>query len=223
MNCTNHPAWDKALDALGPAERIWFQVWIGCAITGYQPIDNDAMVPILFGSGSNGKTTLMTAITRTLGDYAYMGLHTPLMSNKSKKLTRLLADLRGIRLCCLEEISGGILNGYAIKKLAATPTINATHSLMVSANKLPSLNERTYAVTRRLAVLPFHHRYVLDPSGPNERLADPNLLRELETPEAQSAILAWAVEGAKMYFAAGQHVAPPTEAMEAAKREWLHG
>jgi hypothetical protein len=32
---------------------------------------------------------------------------------------------------------------------------------------------------------------------------------------------AWAVEGAKAYFAAGQHVLPPTEVMEAAKNKWL--
>ena len=219
----NGTAWDKALEALGPAERIWFQVWVGCGLTGYQPTTNDAMIPILFGSGSNGKSVIMTAITRTFGGYAYTGPHTPLMPNQNKKLARLLADLRGIRLCCLEELSGGVINGYAIKKLAATPMTKATHSLMVSANKLPHLNERTYAVTRRLAVLPFRHRYVPDPKSPNERLEDPNLLRKLDTPEARAAILAWAVEGAKLYFAVGQHVPPPTPKMEAAKREWLHG
>ena len=221
----NNTPWNKALDTLDPAERTWFQCWIGCGLTGHQPTTDDAMMPILFGSGSNGKTTLMTAITHVLGTYAHMGTHTPLEPNRTKKLKRLLTDLRDIRLCCLEEFSGGVIDGNAIKRLTASSRKPkyATHSIMVSASKLPRLNDHTDDVTRRLAVLPLRYHYVLDPKGPNERLADPNLLRELETPEAQEEILAWAVEGAQLYFTAGKRVLPPTPTMRAAKSEWLRG
>lgn len=229
-----HPAWDRALGALDPAERRWFQVWIGCAITGYQPDDHGAAVPILLGGGSNGKSVLMTAITRTFGKYAHVGVHALLSPRDGKALLQAAAPLRGSRLCIIEEFPDSVMKGNAVKQLSATPTMkgeykykneftfNATHSLMVSSNRLPRLDDCTDAVMRRVAILPFTKKYSANPDKKKGELPmDVNLLRELNTPEARSAILAWALEGAKAYFAAGQHVLPPTEAMEAAKAKWL--
>lgn len=235
-----HPSWDKALEALDPAERLWLQVWVGCALTGYQPDDHGAAVPILFGGGSNGKSVLMTALKRTFGKYAHVGSQSLLMPKDGKAFMQAAADLRGVRLCILEEFPDAMMSGNALKQVAATPTMkgeykyknmftfNTTHSLMVSTNNKLRLDECTNAVLRRLAILPFDYEYVdeLDSDEKKrketkQRLKDVNLLRELETPEAQEAILAWAVEGAKMYFDAGQHVLPPTPKMEAAKAEWL--
>ena len=229
-----HEAWDKALEALDAPERAWLQVWIGCALTGYQPDDHGAAVPILLGSGSNGKSVIMTAITRTFGDYAHVGVHALLSPRDGKALLQAAAPLRGTRLCIIEEFPDSVMKGNAIKQLSATPTMkgeykykneftfNATHSLMVSSNKLPRLDDCTDAVMRRVTVLPFTKKYARNPDKKKgERPMDVNLLRELDTPEARAAILAWAVEGAKMYFAAGQHVLPPTEAMEVAKNKWL--
>ena len=229
-----HEAWDKALEALDAPERAWLQVWIGCALTGYQPDDHGAAVPILLGSGSNGKSVIMTAITHTFGDYAHVGVHALLSPRDGKALLQAAAPLRGTRLCIIEEFPDSVMKGNAIKQLSATPTMkgeykykneftfNATHSLMVSSNKLPRLDDCTDAVMRRVTVLPFTKKYARNPDKKKGELPmDVNLLRELDTPEARAAILAWAVEGAKMYFAAGQHVLPPTEAMEAAKNKWL--
>lgn len=237
-----HEAWDKALEALDPAERRWFQCWIGCALTGYQPDDHGAAVPILVGGGSNGKSVLMAAITRAFGNYAHMGSQSLLMPSDGKDLLRASAYLMGIRLCYIEEAPDKVLYGNALKQVAATPTMKGeykfkdeftfatTHSLMVSTNNQLRLDEGTNAVVRRLAILPFDYKYAdeqdLDPDEKKrkekkERLADHSLLRELETPEVLSAILAWAVEGSKAYFAAGQHVLPATKYMQARKAEWL--
>lgn len=228
-----HEAWDKALEALDPAERAWTQQWVGCGITGYQPDDHGAATPILTGTGSNGKSVLMTGITRTLGGYAYMGSLALLAPDNSKDLLRAAAHLRGVRLAYIEEFPDGTIHSAALKQVVSTPTMkgefkfkseftfNTTHSLMVSANVLPRLDEGTSAVVRRLAVLPFEYRYVANPNSDKEKPMDINLLRALETPEARAAILAWAVEGAKAYFAAGQHVLPATEAMQAKKDEWV--
>lgn len=241
MQCTaapyvpgaTHEAWTKALQALDPSERAWLQRWIGCGLTGYQPDDNGAATPILTGGGSNGKSVIMTGIARAFGGYAHMGAHALLTPDGGKDLLRAAASLRGVRLCYVEELPDGVLNGNAVKQLSATPTVkgefkfrdefefSATHSLMVSANVMPRLDEGTDAVVRRLAVLPFRYRYVPTPKRRGDKLADAGLLRALETREAQAAILAWAVEGARAYFAAGQHVLPATEGMQAAKDGWL--
>lgn len=228
-----HEAWTKALEALDVTERAWLQRWIGCGLTGYQPDDNGAATPILTGGGSNGKSVIMTGIARAFGGYAHMGAHALLTPDGGKDLLRAAAALRGVRLCYVEELTDGILNGNAVKQMSATPTVKgefkfrdefeftATHSLMVSANVMPRLDEGTDAVVRRLAVLPFQHRYVPNPTRRGDKLADAGLLRALETREAQAAILAWAVDGARGYFAAGQHVLPATEGMQAAKNSWL--
>lgn len=162
-----------------------------------------------------------------------MGTHALLTPDNGKDLLRAAAALRGVRLCYIEELPDGVLNGNAIKQVSATPTMkgefkfkpeftfNATHSLMVSANVAPRLDECTDAVVRRLAVLPFTYRYVPNPSRKGDKLVDSNLLRELETEEAQAAILAWAVKGARAYLADGRHVLPATELMEGEKSKWL--
>lgn len=241
MQCTaapyvpgaTHEAWTRALQALDAPERAWLQRWIGCGLTGYQPDDNGAATPILTGGGSNGKSVIMTGVARAFGGYAHMGAHALLTPGGGKDLLRAAASLRGVRLCYVEELPDGVLNGNAVKQLSATPTVKgefkfrdefefaATHSLMVSANVMPRLDEGTDAVVRRLAVLPFHYRYVPTPTRRGDKLADAGLLRALETREAQAAILAWAVDGARAYFAAGQHVLPASEGMQAAKDSWL--
>ena len=230
-----HKAWDKALEALDVDERVWLQWWAGCGLTGHQPEDRGAAVPFLVGGGSNGKSVIMTAIVNAFGDYAHVGSHDLLMPNGGKDLLRACAPLKGVRLCIIEEAPDKVIHGNALKQLAATPTMKGeykfkneftfkpTHSLMVSTNNKLRIDEGTTAVERRLAVLSFDYEYGERGDEKNKkRLADPNLLRELGTPEAQEAILAWAVEGAKMYFAAGQHVLPPTEYMRAKKDEWLN-
>ena len=241
MQCTaapyvpgaTHEAWTRALQALDAPERAWLQRWIGCGLTGYQPDDNGAATPILTGGGSNGKSVIMTGVARAFGRYAHMGAHALLTPDGGKDLLRAAASLRGVRLCYVEELPDGVLNGSAVKQMSATPTVKgefkfrdefeftATHSLMVSANVMPRLDEGTDAVVRRLAVLPFRYRYVPNPTHRGDKLADAGLLRALETREAQAAILAWAVDGARAYFAAGQHVLPATEVMQAAKDSWL--
>ena len=241
MQCTaapyvpgaTHEAWTKALRAMDAPERAWLQRWIGCGLTGYQPDDNGSATPILTGGGSNGKSVIMTGVARAFGGYAHMGAHALLTPDGGKDLLRAAAALRGVRLCYVEELPDGVLNGNAVKQLSSTPTVKgefkfrdefeftATHSLMVSANVMPRLDEGTDAVVRRLAVLPFQYRYVPTPTRRGDKLADASLLRALETREAQAAILAWAVDGARAYFAAGQHVLPATEAMQAAKDSWL--
>ena len=231
-----HKAWTKALEALDPAEREWLQRWLGCALTGYQPRDREAGIPLLDGEGSNGKSLLVTGVVRAMGTYARVFSQDLLMPENRAAFAHAAVALKGLRFGVVEELPGGILNSMALKMLVFTPTIVAeakyqmpiefktTHSLMVTANKLPRLDEGTDGVNRRLAVLHFPYHYVDDPEPhTNERLIDESLMDAIETQEAQEAILAWLVVGARAYYAAGQHVQAPTEAMKATKNEWMNG
>lgn len=233
---TTHEAWTKALEALDPAEREWFQRWLGCAVTGHQPRDREAGIPLLDGVGSNGKSLLVTGVVRAMGTYARVFSQDLLMPENSSAFAHAAVALKGLRLGLIEELRNGILNSIAVKMLSCTPTIvgeakyqmpiefKTTHSLMVTTNKLPRLDEGTDGVNRRLTVLHFPYHYVDSPKpGTNDRPIDESLLGAIETQEVQEAILAWLIAGACEYYAAGQHVQAPTEAMRAAKKEWMSG
>lgn len=226
--------WSKVLEALDAPERAWFQQWLGCGITGHQPRDREASVPILSGIGSNGKSLLVTGVMRAMGTYARVNSQDLLMPENRSAFAHAAVALRALRLGLVEELPDGMLNGNAVKMLACTPTMVAeakyqmpfefktTHSLMVTTNSLPRLDESTDGLNRRLAVLRFPYHYVDSPKpGSDERLKDESLLDAVETTEVQEAVLAWLVAGARKYYAAGKHVGAPTEAMKAEKNVWL--
>lgn len=229
-----HPAWIKALQCLDVPERTWFQVWLGCGITGHQPRDREASVPILRGGGANGKTVLTSGVMGTLDGYAKGNTKSLLMPENDSAFAHAAVSLKGARLVLVEEMREGVLDGNAVKKLASTPTLVAeakyqmpfefktTHSLMITTNNLPRLNENTDGVNRRLAMLKFPYRYVDNPrSGTGERKIDASLDDAMKTPEVQEAILAWLVDGARYYYEAGRHVQAPTVSMATDKAEWL--
>lgn len=230
-----HESWDKVLEALDAPERLWSQQWFGCGLTGYQPRDREAGIPILDGEGSNGKSVLLTGVKNAMGTYARMFSQDLLMPENSSAFAHAAVALKGLRLGWVEELRNGVLNSIAVKMLSCTPTMVAeakyqmpiefktTHSLIVTTNKLPRLDEGTDGVNRRLAVLHFPYHYVDSPKpGTNERLIDDSLVEAVETEEVQEAILAWLIEGAYLYYAAGKHVQAPTEVMRAKKCEWMN-
>jgi putative DNA primase/helicase len=66
-----HSDWTAALAALDELERRWFQVRTGQAVTGHPT--PDGILPVLQGSGENGKSLLTTdGAVLALGDYASM-------------------------------------------------------------------------------------------------------------------------------------------------------
>lgn len=231
-----HESWTKVLEALNLPERSWSQQWFGCALTGHQPRDREASIPILSGVGSNGKSLLVTGVKNAMGDYACGASQDLLMPKDRSAFKHAAVALKGRRFVVVEELPDGVLSGNAVKMLACTPTMMAeakyqmefefktTHSLMVTTNTLSRVDEGTDGVNRRLAMLPFPYHYVDSPKpGTDERLIDDSLMDAVETEEVQEAILAWMIEGARLYYAAGKHVGAPTEAMRAAKAEWLGG
>lgn len=231
-----HESWTEVLEALNPPERSWSQQWFGCALTGHQPRDREASIPILSGVGSNGKSVLIAGVKNAMGDYACGASQDLLMPKDRSAFKHAAVALKGRRFVVVEELPDGVLSGNAVKMLACTPTMMAeakyqmefefktTHSLMVTTNTQPRVDEGTDGVNRRLAMLPFPYHYVDSPKpGTDERLIDDSLVDAVETEEVQEAILAWMIEGAYRYYAAGKHVGAPTEDMRAAKAEWLGG
>ena len=62
-----HADWTEALEAVPADMRDWYQLRLGQGIIGQIPRDDLIMVQV--GGGANGKSTLMSAVQATIGDY----------------------------------------------------------------------------------------------------------------------------------------------------------
>ena len=172
---------------------------LGHAITGAV---FEKIVVILYGSGDNGKTTLLEIIRYVLGNYAGQILINTLMANRGEVSAAArsdLADLRGKRFVTSSESEAGQQLAEAqLKYLTGMGRIKAkrmrkdhfefdpTHKLFIDANHKPVIRGADDAIWNRILLLPFEVRV---PKAEQ----DGQLLDRLEV-EA-SGILRWLVEG----------------------------
>jgi putative DNA primase/helicase len=167
-----HADWTAALAALPADVADWMQLRLGQAITGHPTPDD--MLPVLHGAGANGKTTLMVGVTKALGEHAVSVPERVLLANPSDHPTELMT-LRGARLALLEETpEARHLNVKRLKDTVGTPQMSArhcrqdtvtwdtTHSLFVSTNYRPRVEETDHGTWRRLALIAFPYTYRRD-------------------------------------------------------------
>ena len=101
-----------------------------------------------------------------------------------------------------------------------------THSIFVTTNHLPRIDEPEHAVWRRLAMVVFPYRYRKPHEaieGPNDRRGDAGLRGRLRSPRSKKqreAVLAWLIEGAVKWYQNGQEMPEPPAVVEAAKETW---
>jgi putative DNA primase/helicase len=126
------------------------------------------IAPVLNGTGANGKSTAIEAVTFALGDYAHTSEPTLLMAKNGETHPTGTADLRGRRLVSTAETAQGRRFDIALlKRLTGGDTLKArfmrqdffefepSHLLLMSTNHLPRIDDDTVAVWRRLRVIPF--------------------------------------------------------------------
>lgn len=204
--------WGRILEAM-PQEIIpWMQVRCGQAATGYRTPDD--RVPLLQGTGSNGKTTFTAALALALGSYHVLVPDNLLLGQKQRDESM---TLRGARFALMEETpQGAQLNSVMLKKAtspemtghhlyASETSWKATHSLAITTNYRPVVTETDDGTWRRLALVEFPYRYVSGTPDPdqNERAGDGTLRGrvEQEDPDILRAVLAWLVAGARLWYA----------------------
>lgn len=236
--CT-HEDWEQALTALDAPERAWFKARVGQAITGHPP--SDGIMPVLQGSGENAKTALTTdGPVRALGDYADMASHKLISAHRpgvSEHSTEL-ADLRGQRLLIGEELAEGrSLDVTALKRIQDVGrikaryvhkdniTFTASHSLFVTTNYIPVINETDHGTWRRLALLKFRYTYrktAAEVTRPTDRLADPGIKQRIRQNLSgqHDAIVTWAIEAARDWYRNDFRDAPVTDQIKADTLTW---
>ena len=196
-------------DKLDRAELIGFlQRLLGYGITG---VTTEHVFPIFYGEeGRNGKDTLISVLEHTLGPIAKAVSNDVFVASDKFRTggaaTPHLVDLQGKRLVWGSETKqGDKLNIAQIKQLTGGGAISVrqlhgrqytftpTHKLLLMTNYKPHAEARDKAFWSRACLVEFGIRYVENPSGPNERLPDKNLLEKLKREE--SGILAWLIRG----------------------------
>lgn len=231
-----HADWKQALQALPDGTADWFQLRLGQAITGHMPPD-DKLV-LLTGTGENGKSTVMAAAARALGAYYVLVPHKAMMANSDAHTTEMMA-FKGARLALMEETpEERRLNVTKLKQAVGTPqitaryirqdltTYDATHSLFISTNFPPIVEETDHGTWRRLLRIDFPYTWVspgqVVKPGQIPRPGDRNLRPRLEAGAdgQHEAVMAWLVAGARTWYQQGRSMPEEPAAVLESVRDW---
>jgi putative DNA primase/helicase len=203
------PRWDAFVQGIFDrrlALMDFVQLLLGYCLTGDV---RELVLPILWGVGANGKSTLLGIIMEVLGaDYA-MKAPPDLLVAKGDTHPTERADLHGKRLVvAIETDDGKRLAEALVKDLTGGDRIRArkmkqdfwefapTHKLILATNHKPRVRGTDHAIWRRLALVPFTVRFWNSDrgeSGPDELRADRTMADKLRS--ELPGILAWTVRG----------------------------
>ncbi len=196
------PRWERFLsDIFNNDENLisFVQRAIGYSLNG---CTNEQCFFILWGIGSNGKSTFIKIIERLLGDFS-ITMEAESIANSKKNAGNAspdIASLPGKRLAVVCESGKGMsLNEGLVKQLSGGDRVTAralfrdyfqfdpTFKLFILTNHKPVIRGTDTAIWRRIKLIPFTQSFT------GER-CDKNLYDKLlsEIP----GILAWAVRGA---------------------------
>jgi putative DNA primase/helicase len=214
---------DASEGALERAHRFigYLQRAFGYSLTGST---TEKAVFVLFGAGDNGKSTMLNAVRQLVEEYsALLQADTLMVRQESNNTQADLADLRGARFVQtseteegqklaqgkLKRITQGMGKIKATRKYENPIEFPETHKLWIDTNRKPTIRDADDRATfNRLYPIPFT---VSIPKYQIDRGLSAKLLQEAE------GILAWLVEGAKLWHESGlEH--PPE--VEEAKNEW---
>ena len=163
---------------------------------------------IFYSDGSSGKSVLCSILHRLAGGDANVSSVT--LSNLNAKFTR--AQLYGKVVNISTENENSNFNSEALKSITSGDliqienkyekpfTAKLTAKLVFAMNNLPKPSDRTFALYRRVCLVPFLTKFVDNPhEGTNELKRDPNI--EAKLIEELPGILAWCIEGLKRLVA----------------------
>ncbi len=216
------PIWLRFLERITRADAALIEFLrrvCGYALTG--SVSEHALF-FLYGTGANGKSTFLNAITGCAGDYHRTSPIETFTASATERHPTDLAALRGARMVTAVETEEGRRWAESkIKSLTGGDRIAArfmrqdffeftpNFKLIIAGNHKPGLRSVDEAIRRRFYLLPFTVTIPLEER--DETLADQ---LKVEWP----GILAWAIVGCADWLQRG--LAPPT-AVQAATAAYL--
>jgi len=213
------PTWDKFLagvfanDSTDPEDAgdrpliDFVQRLFGYMLTG---VVRQHVLPIFWGTGSNGKTTLLNVIREVMGEaYAAKAPRGLLMARKQEQHPAEMMVLKGRRLIIATETAQDArLNEEFIKDLTGGEALQGrgmhqnwqqfdpTHKFILCTNYKPRVYEGGKGMWRRLKLVPFLSSFwdpASDTPGPDHLRQDETLSDRLK--DEYVGVLAWLVKG----------------------------
>jgi putative DNA primase/helicase len=190
------PTFYSFLQDILPSEAVrgFMQRLAGYSLNGKT---NEKALPILHGSGDNGKSTLLNVLMEMNGEYGLQASNDLFMGRSSHPTE--VADLHGRRLVTnVETEEGKRLKESLVKQLTGGDRISArrmredpwnfwpTHTLFMATNHRPEIKGTDNAIWNRIKLVPFE---VSIPKNQQDKDLPEKLRDELP------GILAWAVRG----------------------------
>jgi putative DNA primase/helicase len=201
------PTFDGFLERIfdGNARVIEFlQRAIGYSLTGDT---TEQCLFVLWGGGSNGKSTLLTTAVGMLGEYAVSTRPETFMVKTGDTIPNDIAQLKGARLVIAVEAEAGHRLAEGLIKQATGGdrltarfmraeyfTFEPSFKIFLASNHRPTVRGTDHAIWRRIKLLPFS---VTIPDDQQDRHLVDKLKAELP------GILAWAVRGCLAWQAHG--------------------
>lgn len=212
------PRFEQFLEEIfdGDQERIrYIQKAVGYTLTG--SVEEHCLFAC-YGSGRNGKSTLLEVLLHIMGDY---GVDLPFSTLETKHQIGEGANLPGARFAKAVEIrEGRRLDEARVKSWTGGDTISVrplyhnafsfspTHKLWLAFNHKPVVADNSPAIWNRIHLIPFERKF-------EKQGADKKLLATLKA-EAPG-ILNWAIQGCLAWQSEGLKAAT---AVEQATREY---
>ena len=206
--------WQQFLDRITAGDRDiqgYLQSVFGKAAIGEVHSEN---LIILYGKGGNGKSTLTNAVRKVMGDYAIQAEPQLLITSNQNKAQEMEV-FRGARLALSAELEYGVnLDSAMMKRLTSTDNITCnpkyhkpysftpTHTLLLSTNYLPRVNNQDKGTWDRIVVVPLTAQI----RGQQGEIT--NYAKTLVS-KCGPAILSWVIQGARNYIAAEFKLNPP--------------
>jgi putative DNA primase/helicase len=212
------PTWTAFLTRImgnDPDMVAFLQRVVGYCMTGST---REQCIFILYGNGSNGKSTFLDTIRSVLGDYVkHARAETFMRDSRGGGIPNDIAALRGARVVTASEPSQGErLDESLVKEMTGDAAITARFmrgefftftpqfKVLLATNHRPVIRGTDHGIWRRIRLVPF-----------TEKIADEEKDRELGNKLQREAdgILAWAVAGCLAWQREGLN--PPAAVIEA--------
>lgn len=202
---------------------VTIQMALGEALTGRT---NKEHLYILYGSGSNGKSTFMRVVNDIFGDYGTSMNSDMLVQNNSSSQSNefSLSALLGARMVSTSETAEGKrLDEVLIKKMLGGEMITAqfkygqpfqfmpTFSPFMSTNNKPIIRATDFGTWRRIFFIPFLNTFT-------EQTKDVEMPKKLAAESAK--ILGWMIQGAVRLYTEFQDKLPKPKCLEEALSEY---
>ncbi len=219
------PTWDRVLreitrEEVGSAPVASFLArWFGYCLTG--AVIEQVFV-VHWGTGSNGKSTVLGLMAETLGDYAGTAAPGLMAASKSDRHPTEIASLMGRRMVTAHESAENVvLREDFIKQATGDDRLEArwmrgdffgfspTHKLQLLTNHKPQVKGTDPGIWRRVLLVPYGAAFgtaAQVEAGTHTGLRDLGLMEALRG--ELEGILAWRVRGAVEWASGGGLAAP---------------